>query len=97
MIFQLCFPEKIIFDTMKKNWREKIKPVIDYLKRLVIGAMFGWCLGDAILLCRGDMRPLTRKGIELECITQTKRYYIDSIGAAEQKTTFLGFRFTLLR
>jgi hypothetical protein len=49
------------------------------------------------LLCRGDMRPLTRKGIELECITQTKRYEIDSIGAAEQKTTFLGFRFTLLR
>jgi len=70
--------------------------LLRYLKSAAICFLVGWFAGDAIRLCHGDMRPLTRKGIEFQCITQTRQYELDSIGKMEKQTTLLGFRFTLM-
>ena len=73
----------------------KYKDIVEFLKKFVIFFLVGWFAGDAIRICRGDMRPLTRKGIEFQCITQTRQYELDSIGKMEKQTTLLGFRLTI--
>ena len=42
------------------------------------------------------MRPLTRKGVQFMCITQTQQHETDTLGNVEKKTTLLGFRITLM-
>ena len=76
---------------MKYGW------IFSYLKTIGIGLMIGWCAGDAIRLCQGDMRPLTRKGVQFMYITQTQQHETDSLGTLEKRTTLLGFRITLMK
>ena len=71
--------------------------VLRYLKSLAIAFLVGWFAGDVILLCRGNMSPLTRKGIQVFCITQTQQHPTDSTGTLEKETTLLGFKITLTR
>lgn len=82
---------------MNTHWGKTYDQILNYLKTLAIYFLVGWFAGDAIRLCRGDMRPLTRKGIQFMCITQTLQHETDSLGTLEKKTTLLGFRFTLLQ
>ena len=82
---------------MNTHWGKTYDQILNYLKTLAICFLMGWFAGDAIRLCRGDMRPLTRKGIQFMCITQTLQHETDSLGTLEKKTTLLGFRFTLLQ
>ena len=70
--------------------------MLRYLRTLAICFLVGWFTGDVIRLCQGDMRPLTRKGVQFMCITQTLQHETDSLGTLEKKTTLLGFRITLM-
>lgn len=73
-----------------------LRLVIRYFKTLAICFLVGWFAGDAIRLCQGDMRPLTRKGVQFMCITQTQQHETDTLSTLEKKTTLLGFRITLM-
>ena len=75
---------------MKYGW------IFSYLKTIGIGFLLGWCGVDAIRLCQGDMRPLTRKGVQFMYITQTQQHETDTLGTLEKRTTLLGFRITLM-
>ena len=75
----------------------KYNSIVEFLKKFAVCFLIGWFAGDAIRICQGDMRPLTRKGLEFQCITQTKQYELDSIGTMEKQTTLLGFRLTINR
>ena len=73
-----------------------LRLILRYLKTIAIGFLVGWFAGDAIRLCQGDMRPLTRKGVQFLCITQTQQHETDSLRTLEKQTTLLGFRITLM-
>ena len=66
------------------------------LKTIAIGFLVGWFAGDVIQLCQGNMRPLTRKGVQFMYITQTQQHETDTLGTLERRTTLLGFRITLM-
>jgi hypothetical protein len=66
------------------------------LKTIAIGFLVGWFAGDVIQLCQGDMRPLSRKGVQFMYITQTQQHETDTLGTLEKETTLLGFRITLM-
>ena len=66
------------------------------LKTIAIGFLVGWFAGDVIQLCQGNMRPLTRKGVQFMYITQTQQHETDTLGTLEMRTTLLGFRITLM-
>ena len=73
-----------------------LRSFLRYLRTLAICFLVGWFVGDVIRLCQGDMRPLTRKGVQFMCITQTQQHETDSLGTIEKKTTLLGLRITLM-
>ena len=56
---------------------------------MLIGAALGWFLADMRYLFMGDMRPLWRKGANVEWLVNTKQ---DE--QTQDKRTYMGFRVT---
>ena len=69
--------------------------IMKSLKVLAIYFLVGWFAGDVIQLCRGK-GPLTRKGVQLLCITQTRQHAPDSLGTPGKETILVGFRITFM-
>ena len=66
-----------------------MKAVFEFLKIFIIGAALGWFLADMRYLIMGDMRPLWRKGVDVEWLVNTKQ---DE--ETKDKRTYMGFRVT---
>ena len=63
--------------------------VLVFLKNYFIGAALGWFITDMVHLLMGDMRPLWRKGVDVEWLVNTKQDEQE-----KDRLTFLGFRVT---
>ena len=70
---------------MNTHWGKTYDQILNYLKTLAIYFLVGWFAGDAIRLCQGDMRPLTRKGVQFMCITQTQQHETDTLSTPKRK------------
>lgn len=66
-----------------------MKAVFDFLKNFIVGAALGWFITDMVYLFMGDMRPLWRKGVDVEWLVNTKQ---DE--ETKDKRTYMGFRVT---
>ena len=66
-----------------------MKAVLVFLKNFFTGAVLGWFLADMAYLFMGDMRPLWRKGVDVEWLVNTKQDEHE-----KDRLTFLGFRVT---
>ena len=66
-----------------------MKAVLVFLKNFFIGAALGWFIADMAYLFMGDMRPLWRKGVNVEWLVNTKQ---DE--QTQDKRTYMGFRVT---
>ena len=66
-----------------------MKTVLIFLKNFFIGAALGWFITDMVFLFMGNMRPLWRKGVNVEWLVNTKQ---DE--QTQDKRTYMGFRVT---
>lgn len=66
-----------------------MKAVLVFLKNFFTGAALGWLIADMAYLFMGDMRPLWRKGVNVEWLVNTKQ---DE--QTQDKRTYMGFRVT---
>ena len=66
-----------------------MKAVLVFLKNFFTGAALGWFIIDMAYLFMGDMRPLWRKGVDVEWLVNTKK---DE--QTQDKRTYMGFRVT---
>ena len=66
-----------------------MKTALKFLKDMLIGALLGWFAADMWQLFKGDLRPLWRKGINVEWLLNTKQ---DE--QTKDKRTYMGFRVT---
>ena len=66
-----------------------MKAVLVFLKNFFTGAALGWFIADMAYLFMGDMRPLWRKGVDVEWLVNTQQDEQE-----KDRLTFLGFRVT---
>ena len=66
-----------------------MKAVLVFLKNFFIGTALGWFITDMVFLFMGNMRPLWRKGVNVEWLINTKE---DE--QTKDKRTYVGFRVT---
>ena len=66
-----------------------MKIIYNFLKYYLFGFLFGYFAIDMWRLASGDMRPLRKKGIQVEWLVNTKQDKQE-----KDRFTFLGFRVT---
>ena len=69
--------------------RKSMKSIINLLKDFLLGFLITWFAMDMWNLSKGDIRPLWRKGINVEWLVNTKQDETEN-----DRLSFVGFRVT---
>ena len=71
-----------------------MKNVYNFVKNFLLGFLLTWYVIDMWKLFNGDMRPLWRKGIDIECLVNTKyeKNTASVNNSQEERHTYIGFR-----
>ena len=73
-----------------------MKIVFKFIRNFLLGFLLTWYAIDMWKLFHGDLRPLWRKGINIEWLVNTKQGdFSDSIDEVQRdRCTYVGFRVT---
>ena len=73
-----------------------MKIVFKFIRNFLLGFLLTWYAIDMWKLFHGDLRPLWRKGINIELICKTNHCYLsESIDELQRdRCTYVGFRVT---
>ena len=71
-----------------------MKGIFKFIRNFLFGFLLTWYAIDMWKLCKGDLRPLWRKGINVEWLINTKQSELpESIDDVERDSrTYIGFR-----
>ena len=73
-----------------------MKSIFKFVRNFLFGFLLTWYTIDIWKLCKGDLRPLWRKGINVEWLVNTKQSELsESVDDVERDSrTYIGFRVT---
>ena len=73
-----------------------MKGIFKFIRNFLFGFLLTWYAIDMWKLCKGDLRPLWRKGINVEWFVNTKQSELpESVDDVERDNrTYIGFRVT---
>ena len=73
-----------------------MKGIFKFIRNFLFGFLLTWYAIDMWKLCKGDLHPLWRKGINIEWLVNTKQSELsDSVDDVERDSrTYIGFRVT---
>lgn len=73
-----------------------MKGIFKFIRNFLFGFLLTWYAIDMWKLCKGDLRPLWRKGINVEWLVNTKQSELpESVDDVERDNrTYIGFRVT---
>lgn len=73
-----------------------MKGIFKFIRNFLFGFLLTWYAIDMWKLCKGDLHPLWRKGINVEWLVNTKQSELsDSVDDVERDSrTYIGFRVT---
>ena len=73
-----------------------MKSIFKFLKDFLLGFLLTWYAMDLWTLCKGDLRPLWRKGINVEWLFNTRQGELSETVNETQRDrrTYIGFRVT---
>ena len=73
-----------------------MKSVIRFLRNFLLGFLLSWYAIDLWTLYKGDMRPLWRKGINVEWLVNTRQGELSETANKIQRdrSSYIGFRIT---
>ena len=73
-----------------------MKGIFKFVRNFLFGFLLTWYAIDMWKLCKGDLHPLWRKGINIEWLVNTKQSELsDSVDDVERDSrTYIGFRVT---
>lgn len=73
-----------------------MKGIFKFIRNFLFGFLLTWYAIDMWKLCKGDLHPLWRKGINVEWLVNTKQSELsESVDDVERDTrSYIGFRVT---
>ena len=73
-----------------------MKGIFKFVRNFLFGFLLTWYAIDMWKLCKGDLHPLWRKGINVEWLVNTKQSELsESVDDVERDTrSYIGFRVT---
>ena len=73
-----------------------MKSIFKFLRNFLLGFLLTWYAMDLWTLCKGDLRPLRRKGINVEwLVNTTQRDLTETVNETQRDSrTYIGFRVT---
>ena len=73
-----------------------MKSTFMFLRDFLLGFLLTWYALDLWTLCKGDLRPLWRKGINVEWLVNTRQGELSETVNETQRdrSTYIGFRVT---
>ena len=73
-----------------------MKGIFKFVRNFLFGFLLTWYAIDMWKLCKGDLHPLWRKGINIEWLVNTKQSELsESVDDVERDSrTYIGFRVT---
>jgi hypothetical protein len=73
-----------------------MKGIFKFVRNFLFGFLLTWYAIDMWKLCKGDLHPLWRKGINIEWLVNTKQSELsESVDDIERDNrTYIGFRVT---
>ena len=73
-----------------------MKSIFKFLRNFLLGFLLTWSAMDLWTLCKGDLRPLRRKGINVEWLVNTTQGDLtETVNETQRDSrTYIGFRVT---
>jgi hypothetical protein len=72
-----------------------MKSIFKFLRNFLLGFLLTWYAMDLWTLCKGDLRPLWRKGINVERLVNTRQGELTGVNETQRdRRTYIGFRVT---
>ena len=73
-----------------------MKSIFKFLRDFMLGFLLTWSALDLWTWCKGDLRPLWRKGINVEWLVNTRQGELSETVNETQRdrSTYIGFRVT---
>ena len=73
-----------------------MKSIFKFLKDFMLGFLLTWYAMDLWTLCKGDLRPLWRKGLNVEWLVNTRQGELtETVNETQRdRRTYIGFRVT---
>ena len=72
-----------------------MKSIFKFLRNFLLGFLLTWYAMDLWTLCKGDLRPLWRKGINVEWHVNTRQGELTEVNETQRdRRTYIGFRVT---
>lgn len=73
-----------------------MKSIFKLLRNFLLGFLLTWYAMDLWTLCKGDLRPLRRKGINVEWLVNTTQGDLtETVNETQRDSrTYIGFRVT---
>ena len=73
-----------------------MKGIFNFIRNYLLGFLLTWYAIDMWKLCKGDLSPLWRKGINVEWLVNTKQCELsEQVDDIERDSlTYIGFRVT---
>ena len=72
-----------------------MKSIFKFLRNFLLGFLLTWYAMDLWTLCKGDLRPLRRKGINVEWLVNTTQGELTEVNETQRdRHTYIGFRVT---
>ena len=72
-----------------------MKGIFKFIRNFLFGFLLTWYAIDMWKLCKGDLRPLWRKGINVEWLVNTRQGELTEVNETQRdRRTYIGFRVT---